>query len=40
MLNLENENCIELIKLLISKGANVNIGDFKTKNTPLHIIAG
>lgn len=38
MLNLEEPTCIEFTKFLISKGADVNLGDVSMV-TPLHILA-
>jgi ankyrin repeat protein len=38
MLNLEEPTCIEFTKFLISKGADVNLGDVNMV-TPLHILA-
>jgi ankyrin repeat protein len=39
MLNLEDSTCVEFAKFLISKGADVNLGDVEFV-TPLHILAG
>lgn len=39
MLNLEDSGCVEFAKFLLSKGADVNLGDVELV-TPLHILAG
>jgi ankyrin repeat protein len=36
--NLGNQNCDEIVKLLLDKGADPNLGNVK-KVTPLHILA-
>jgi ankyrin repeat protein len=38
MLNLEEPTCIEFTKFLLTKGADVNLGDVGNV-TPLHILA-
>ena len=37
-MNLEEPNCFELVKFLLDKGANPNLGDVE-KVTPLHLLA-